>query len=158
MDKMKKFLKYILALVLLFIFSNFMINALLKNSYTKIKDYQIDVSEVYVDVTEAKASTWSGTIKGIVKNNTDQVVENKYLRVSMLSKKGRILGEKYIKIDKLEAGQLRNFEVNFECNNVKSFKIEFTDTMPEGISFIELIKENAIDIKNDIMNNKRIDL
>ena len=158
MDKMKKFLKYILALVLLFLFSNFMINALLKNSYTKIKDYQIDVSEVYVDVTEAKASTWSGSIKGIVKNNTDQVVENKYLRVSMLSKKGRILGEKYIKIDKLEAGQLRNFEVNFEYNNVKSFKIEYTDTMPEGISFIELIKENAIDIKNDIMDNKRIDL
>ena len=154
MDKMKKFLKYILALVLLFLFSNFMINALLKNSYTKIKDYQIDVSEVYVDITEAKASTWSGVIKGIVKNNTEQVIENKYLRVSMLTKNGRILGEKYIKLDKLEAGQLRNFEVNFEFNNVKSFKIEYTDTMPEGITFIELIKENAKDIGNDIRSRK----
>ena len=152
MDRMKTFFKYILAIVLLFVFSNFIINALLKNSYTKIKDYQINVTEVYVDVTEAKASSWSGSIKGIVKNNTEQVVENKYLRISMLSKNGRILGEKYIKIDKLEVGQLKNFEVNFECNNVKSFKIEYTDTMPEGISFIELVKENAKDIGKDVLN------
>jgi hypothetical protein len=154
MDKMKKFLKYIIALILLFVFSNFIINALLNNSYTKIKKYEINVSELYVDVTEAKASTWSGSIKGIVKNNTEQVVENKYLRVSMLSKNGRILGEKYIKIDKLESGQVRDFEVKFECNNVKSFRIEYTETMPEGVTFIELIKQNAKDIGNDIRNNR----
>ncbi len=74
MDKMKKFFKYILALVLLFIFSNLVISGLLKNSYTKIKDYEIDVNGLYVDVTEAKASSWSGSVKGIVKNNTEQTV------------------------------------------------------------------------------------
>ena len=63
MDRMKTFFKYILAIVLLFVFSNFIINALLKNSYTKIKDYKIEVSEVYVDVTEAKASKWGRKYK-----------------------------------------------------------------------------------------------
>ena len=63
MDRMKTFFKYILAIVLLFVFSNFIINALLKNSYTKIKDYKIEVSEVYVDVTEANASKWGRKYK-----------------------------------------------------------------------------------------------
>lgn len=151
MDRMKTFFKYILALILLFVFSNLIINALLKNSYTKIKDYSIDVTGLYVDVTEAKASNWNGNIKGIVKNNTDENVENKYLKISMMSKRERMIGEKYIKIEKLEPGQLRNFEVDFDYDNVKTFKIELTDTMPEGISFIELVKENAKDIGKDII-------
>ncbi len=151
MNRMKTFFKYILALVLLFVFSNLIINGLLRTSYTKIKDYDIDVSEIYVDVTEAKASSWNGNIKGIVKNTSDKDVENKYLRISMLSKNKRILGEKYIKIDKLEVDQLKKFEVSFDYDNVKSFKIELTDTMPEGVSFIELIKENAKDIGKDIL-------
>lgn len=151
MDRMKTFFKYILALILLFVFSNLIINALLKNSYTKIKDYSIDVTGLYVDVTEAKVSNWNGNIKGIVKNNTDENVENKYLKISMMSKRERMIGEKYIKIEKLEPGQLRNFEVDFDYDNVKTFKIELTDTMPEGISFIELVKENAKDIGKDII-------
>ncbi len=155
MDKMKKFFKYILALVLLFIFSNLVISGLLKNSYTKIKDYEIDVNGLYVDVTEAKASSWSGSVKGIVKNNTEQTVENKYLKISMLSKNKKLLGEKYVKIDKIEPGQVKKYDVNFDYDNVKSLKIELTDTMPEGISFFELIKENTIDIGRDVLNRNK---
>ena len=154
MKRMKTFFKYILALVLLFVFSNLIINGLLRTSFTKIKDYDIDVNEIYVDVTEAKASSWNGNIKGIVKNTSDKTVENKYLKVSMLSKNKRILGEKYIKIDKLEVDELKKFELSFDYDNVKSFKIELTDTMPEDVSFIELIKENAKDIGKDILKKK----
>ena len=92
-----------------------------------------------------------GNIKGIVKNNTEQVVENKYLKISVLSKNNRMLTEKYVRIDKLEVGELKKFDVSFECDNFKTFKIEYTDTMPEGISFIELIKENVKDIGKDVL-------
>ena len=112
----------------------------------KIKDYEINVSEIYVDVTEAKASSWSGSIKGMVKNNTNEVVENKYLRISMLSKNRRILGEKYVKIDKIEHNQLRKYEVEFDYDNVKTFKIELTENKLEEISFIELVKTNVNDL------------
>lgn len=151
MDRMKTFFKYILAIVLLFVFSNIIINGLLKTSYKKITDYEIDVSGVYVDITEAKASNWNGNIKGIVKNNTDKEVTNKYLKVIMLSKNNNILGEKYIKIDKLEVDQLKKFEVDFDYDNVKRFRIEITDTMPEGISFFELITENVKDIGEKVL-------
>lgn len=151
MDKMKKFFKLFLAFALLFVFSNLVISALLKNSYTKIKDYNIDVTVLYVDITEAKASNWNGNVKGVVKNNTEEVVENKYLKFNFMSKKDRLIGEKYVKIDRIEPGQLRNFEVDFDYDNIKTFKIELTDTMPEGVSFIELVKDNVKDLTREMV-------
>lgn len=150
MSRMKTFFKYLLLVILFYAFSNIMINALFKVSYSDIKDYEINVSDVYVDVTEAKASKRNGYVYGIVKNNTSKVVENKYLKITMTSKYGNVLGEKYIRIDKLEPTQLRKFEVEFDYDNVKKFKIELTDTKPEDVDFWELVKTNA----NDIISTK----
>lgn len=151
MSRMKTFLKYVILLLLFYVFSNIMINAFLKVSYTNVSDYDINVSEAFVDVTEAKVSNRNGYINGIIKNNTDNVIENKYLKFSMLSKNGNVLGEKYVKIDKIEVNQLRNFEVKFDYDNVKTFKIEMTDTKPEDIDFMELVKTNVNDlISNDL--------
>ena len=148
MSRMKTFLKYLMIVIAFYVFSNIMINAFLKVSYVDMHDYEINVDQVFIDVSEAKTAKRNGYIKGIVKNNTDVIVENKYLKFSMLSKNGNVLGEKYIRIDKIEPEQLRKFELKFEYDNVKSFKIEMTDTKPEEQDFIELIKSNAKDLYN----------
>ena len=148
MSRMKTFLKYLMIVIAFYVFSNIMINAFLKVSYVDMHDYEINVDQVFIDVSAAKTSKRNGYIKGIVKNNTDVIVENKYLNFSMLSKNGNVLGEKYIRIDKIEPEQLRKFELKFEYDNVKSFKIEMTDTKPEEQDFIELIKSNAKDLYN----------
>ena len=74
------------------------------------------------------------------------------MKVSLLSKNGVCLGEKYIKIEKLEIAQLRNFEVEFDYDNVETFKIEIVDTMPEEEDFWQLIKSNVEDWANIIKN------
>ena len=150
MARMKTFFKYFLALVIFYIFSNLMISAFLKISFSELKDYQINTEPLYVDVTEAEASNRNGHIYGIVKNTSESVVENKYLKFSMLSKNGNILGEKYVKIDKLEVNQLKKYEVSFECSDVKSFRIDLVDTKPEDIKLIDLIKVNASDYMEKI--------
>ena len=150
MARMKTFFKYFLALVIFYIFSNLMISAFLKISFTELKDYQINTEPLYVDVTEAEASNRNGHIYGIVKNTSESVVENKYLKFSFLSKNGNILGEKYVKIEKLEVNQLKKYEVSFECSDVKSFRIDLVDTKPEDIKLIDLIKVNAEDYMEKI--------
>lgn len=150
MARMKTFFKYFLALVIFYIFSNFMISAFLKISFTELKDYQINTEPLYVDVTEAEASNRNGHIYGIVKNTSESVVENKYLKFSLLSKNGNILGEKYVRIDRLEVNQLKKYEVSFECSEVKSFRIDLVDSKPEDIKLIDLIKVNAEDYMEKI--------
>ena len=152
MDRMKTFFKYFLMVVVFFIFSNLVIDGLLKVSYTDIKDYKINVNDAFVDVTEAKTSKRNGYINGIVKNNTDKVVENKYLKFNMLSKNGNVLGEKYVKIEKLEPGELRKYEVKYDYDNVKTFNIEMVNDKPEEVDFLELVKDNA----KDLMSNQKL--
>ena len=151
MSRMKTFFKYFLIVVIFYVFTNLMINAFFKISYKDMHGYEISVDELYVDVSEAKATSRNGYIKGIVKNTNTYAIENKYLKVSMLSKNKNVLGEKYIKIDKIESEQLRNFEVKFDYDNVKTFKIELTDTKPEDVDFLELVKSNAKDLVNETM-------
>ena len=150
MDIMKNFFKYFLVLVIFYFFSTIIINSFLKVSYTELENYSINTQPLFVDVTEAEASKRDGHIYGVVKNNSDTVIENKYLKFSMLSKNENVLGTKYVKIEKIELNQLYNYEVEFDYDNVKSFKIELTDSMPEKVDFIELIKTNASDYINGI--------
>ncbi len=152
MDRMKTFLKYFLMVVAFYIFSNLAISGLLKVTYTDIRDYEINVTQAFVDVTEAKASKRNGYVNGIVKNNTNQIIENKYLKFSMLSKNGNVLGEKYVKVEKLQPGELKKYEVTYDYDNVKTFKIEMVDTKPEEVDFFELVKDNA----KDLISNKVI--
>ena len=56
---MKTFFKYFLIFVLIYVFSNIIINALLKTSFKKMENYEIDVTDLYVDVSEAKVSRWA---------------------------------------------------------------------------------------------------
>ena len=158
MSRMKTFFKYLLLVILFYVLSNVMINALLKVSYSDINDYQINVNEVYVDVTEAKASKRNGYIHGIVKNNNSIAVENKYLKITMISKYENVLGEKYVRIDNLEPAQLRKFEVEFDYDNVKKFRIEMTDYKPEDVDFWDLIKTNANDLISTTVNKENVNV
>lgn len=153
MDKMKRFLMYLLVLVAFYAFSNWMINAFLKVSYSDMHGYEINVKseQLFVDVSEAKSSKRNGYINGIVKNNSEETVENKYLKVILLSKQKKVMGEKYVKIDKIEPNELRKFEVKFDNDSVKTFRIELADEKPEEEDFIELVKSNAKElVKKDI--------
>lgn len=143
MSRMKTFLIYLILFLAFFAFSNIMIDAFLKVSYEDVQNYEIDVDELFVDVTEAKVSKRDGYIYGIMKNNRGTTLENKYLKVSMLNEYGNVLGEKYVKIDKIESEQLIKFEVKFDCDNVKTFKMELTDKMPEEINLLDLIKKRG---------------
>ena len=145
---MKTFLMYVILVLAFYVFSNVMTNAFLKNSYVDIDKYEVKNDMFFVDITEAKASQRNGYINGVIKNTTESSIENKYLKFSMLSKSNKVLGEKYIKIDKIRPQQLRKFEVKFDYDNVYTFKMEVTDTKPEEVDFFELVKTNAKDLLN----------
>ena len=66
-----------------------------------------------------------GYIEGKIVNNTNEKVTNKYMKVELFSKNNVNLGTEYAKIDELNPGDLKNFKIDFKCDNVTSFKITF---------------------------------
>ena len=125
MSRMKTFFIYLLLFVGLYVVSNLLIEAYIKTSYYKIETYDIDVKEANITIMTAKASKDDGHIEGKIVNNTNEKVTNRYMKVELFSNKDVNLGTEYVKIDELNPGDLKNFKIDFTCDNVTSFKITF---------------------------------
>ncbi|MBO5349495.1 MAG: hypothetical protein J6A89_06745 [Clostridia bacterium] len=127
MARMKTFFIYLLIFVGFYILSNFLISAYIKTSYYKISSYDIDVQDATVVIISAKASKDDGHIEGKISNSTDEEITNKYMEVELFSDNNVSLGKEYIKIEGLYSGVIKDFKVDFTCDNVKHFKISFID-------------------------------
>ena len=125
MSRMKTFFIYLLLFVGLYVVSNLLIDAYIKTSYYKIETYDIDVKEANITIMTAKASKDDGHIEGKIVNNTNEKVTNRYMKVELFSNKDVNLGTEYVKIDELNPGDLKNFKIDFTCDNATSFKITF---------------------------------
>ena len=129
MDRMKTLLKYVLWVILFFIFSNIMINFSLETTYQDIgrKD-----NLEQVNVYQAQATKINGRIKGSIYNNTESQILNDYLRIDLYSERDVFLGSRYVDISALRDNETRNFEVYFKMQDVDYYEMNFTDEKVEG--------------------------
>ena len=126
MSRMKTFFKYFLAIVIVYILVDIGSFYILKSTYLT-KDYSVEDSILDVQVTEAKATYLNGYINGTVKNSTDATVNNKYLKIDSYSKRGVLLGTKYVKINDLNKGESTAFSSSFNYNQIDNMKISLID-------------------------------
>lgn len=124
MDRMKTFLKYIIWIILFFIFSEFLINVGLNSSY---KDITRRDNEQAVQITEAQATLVNGKIKGTITNSDDDYLTGKYVKIDFYSKRDNMLGTKYIPIETTEVTRTQEFRAYFELEDVKSYEISIVD-------------------------------
>ena len=127
MSRMKTFFKYFLAIVIVYIVVDIASFYILKSTYLT-KDYSTQESILDVQVTEAKATYLNGYVNGIVKNNTDAQVTNKYLKIDIYSKRGVLLGTKYVKLNDLNSGESASFSSSFNCYQIDNVKLSLIDS------------------------------
>ena len=127
MTTMKKFFMYAVWVILFFIFSQVMIYVAINTTY---KTKQVDVKTQSIINASVNASSINGTAKCIVKNNTENDIENKYIKIDCYPKNNVLMGTKYIKIDKILTNEEKEFEVRFNYNKVDRAEIEIIDELP----------------------------
>lgn len=120
----KKFFIYFLLIVAFFIFSQIMIHVALNTSY-EYKSVKI-VSQIPITAT-VEATSINGIAKGKVRNNTETILENKYVKIDCYSKHDVLMGTKYVKIDKINANEEKEFEVRFNFNKVDKAVIDIVE-------------------------------
>lgn len=123
MSRMKTFFIYFLIFIGFYIVSSLLIDAYIKTSYYKISSYEINVDKASVTIMSAKASKDDGHIEGKIYNNTEENITDKYMKVELFSDNNISLGKEYVKIDELNPKDIKDFKINFTCDNVKNFKI-----------------------------------
>ena len=124
MARMKTFFIYFLLVFLFFIFSRVMIYIAINTTY-KYKSVEI-LTTIPVEA-EVEATSINGKAKVKVTNNTETTIENKYIEVACYSKHDVLMGTKYIKIDKIDAKDEKEFEVRFNYNRVDKAVINIVD-------------------------------
>lgn len=124
MNRMKTFLKYLIAIVLLYFFSNLIIEYSLKGNYSNIESGSIVQSENYnVNITEAKATKANGEIKGEITKKEEAIESNKYLKINFYNDRNNLMGTKYIQIKNLTGTEKQEFNLPFTYHGVSRFEI-----------------------------------
>ena len=137
MDRMKTLTKYVLWVILFYIFSNLMIYLNLETTYQNIgrKD-NIEQVTVY----QAQATKINGRIKGNIYNNTENKITNNYLRIDLYSERGNFLGSKYIDVSNMRDNETREIEIYFKVQDVEYYEMKFVDEKEEG-ELPEMLKD-----------------
>ena len=137
MDRMKTLAKYVIWLVLFYIFSNLMIYLNIESTYQNIERKD---NLPQVTVYQAQATKVNGRIKGSIYNSEAHKITNKYLRIDLYSERDVFLGSKYIDVSTMRDSETRNFEEYFKVQDVDYYEMKFVDEKEEG-ELPEMLKD-----------------
>ena len=129
MSRMKTFFKYAMWVILFFIFSEIMININLETVYRNIgrKDNLPQVT-----IYQAQATKVNGRIKGTIKNQDENKIESKYIKVDFYSERDVLLGTKYIDVSAMRENETQDLELYFKLQNVDYYEMSFTNEKTES--------------------------
>lgn len=128
MKRLKTFLIYALLIAALWIFSDIVIFLSINGTY-KPMDTKVYVNTPEVTISESKATYVNGYVKGSIKNNSKDTIDELYLKIDMYSARDVNLGTKYVKIDNLKTNQSQEFDMGYKLTDVNYVKISTTDNV-----------------------------
>lgn len=131
MKRMKTFLIYALLIAALWIFSDMVIYLVVNGTYKPINT-RIYVNSPQIVIEESKATYVNGYVKGSIKNNTEDIIKNMYLKIDMYSVRDNNLGTKYVKIEDLKVDENQNFEMWYQFTDVNYTTIAITDNVQDA--------------------------
>lgn len=143
MDKIKKYIIYIIIIVGFYFLSNFLTIHLMKTTYNP-KQYTIDQdSSPKVEITDFKATVTNGYVNGKITNDTGENINGKYLKLDYYSKNGVNLGTKYVEINNLHPGESMDFSSQFNFDNVDNVKTSIVDQkdLPANLSLKSFLSD-----------------
>lgn len=142
MAKMKKIMIYVLMIVGFWIFSDILIYLSINSAYKNV-DAKVYTNSPEIIVGESRATYVNGFVKGSIKNNTEGIINDKYLKIDLYSARDVKLGTKYVKIENLEAGKYQDFEMWYKFTDVDYANITVTDNIANSSEEEFLSQETA---------------
>ena len=155
MARMKTFLTYALMIILFYLFSNFAINTMLRNSYRDVPKDNISIEQsddgFEMTIDRADSNKRQGYFTGKIKNTSDQVIDKKYVKVDSYYK-GKLMQEKYLAFENLQPGEERDFKLLYNVGSIDEYKVSYVDEIPENRTKVD----DAIDgVKNFVDKMKK---
>lgn len=129
MDSVKKFLMYIILIILLYIFVSVCSYAFIVKAYKNVNDYEILTTKPSIEILESKATYVNGYVVARVTNNTGIDTEKSYLKIDFYTERDNYLGTKYAEIGELKKDQTYEVRTSFKFNGVDNYKVSVTNSV-----------------------------
>jgi len=126
MSRLKTFLIYALIIIGFYFFSNVLIFFSVKGTYKNVNG-NIITGTPTIEIKEAKATFINGYIDGSITNNTQEKIENKYIKIDIFSERNVNLGTKYVKIETLDVNQKQEFHMGYRYTDSYKYEISFVE-------------------------------
>lgn len=143
MNTFKKFIRYIIIGILLFLFVTFASTQFVKQTYHEIKS-SVETSSPEIMIQEAKATNVNGYAKGIINNNTSSDMNEIYLKADLYGITGTYLGTKQLDLGSFKQDEAKEFYINFKSSEVEEVKLSLTNEGKKQETFSETDKSTAL--------------
>ena len=120
--------RWLIWFVLLFAFVTVGTIIAVKSMYQDIKVYEIRSSNPVITVNEAKATNVNGYIKGEIRNESEETINNKYLCFVLCDENNEVVGREDLEIGSLASGESKTYELQFRRDNIDTFYVIVTDS------------------------------
>lgn len=126
MKRMKTFIKYLIAFLIVYALVDFFSYMTIKSTYLT-KDCKVDFETPQIENLETKCTATNGYVSGRLVNTTGNTLTNKFLKIDCFSKRGVNLGTKYVKLNELAAEASQEFESKFNYDGVENIAMSLVD-------------------------------
>lgn len=125
MATLKKFLKYILMIVGMYILTSVLVFIGFNANYKEIKLKGEIPSQISVE--RAEANKQETRIYGHVKNSEENNINEKYIKISVYNDSAELLSTEYLKIIDAPYNEQKLFRAKISANNAKIYEISIVD-------------------------------
>ena len=150
MGRLKTFGKYILWIILFYLFTMLMTYIGFNSAYQNMEQ-EVDLpKQVKVDV--AQSTKVNGRIFGEVTSTEENDLNGKYIKIQIYNNRDELVGVKYLKMENLKTNEPKKFVAYFNLENVASYSVDIVDDSAELQERIKSVTE----IFKDVFTDKEI--
>ncbi len=147
MGRLETFRKYIIWIILFYLFTMLMTYIGFNSSYKNIESDVEIPSQTKIDI--AQSTKVNGRIFGEVTSTEENDLNGKYIKVQIFNRRDALVGTKYLKIEDAKINEPKKFVVYFTAENVEKYKIEILEDSEELQKDIKSVSEMFKDVFTD---------
>jgi len=125
MSTLKRFGKYILWIIGVYLLTNLLIFIGFNSNYKNIELREEAPSQITID--KAEATKDQGRVYGKVKNSSENNLNGKYIKITVYNSNNENIATEYLKIENLDNDMEKAFRSTFNANDAKSYEINIVD-------------------------------
>lgn len=147
MGRLKTFRKYVLWIILFYLFTMLMTYVGFNSTYKNIEQKSDIPAQTKIDI--AQSTKVNGRIFGEVTSTEENDLNGKYIKVQIYNRKDALVGIKYLKIEDTKINEPKKFVVYFNAENIESYEIDIIEDSEELQREIKSVKEMFQDVFSD---------